>query len=39
MSATPSGRTFLHEKRKFNYMILALLLFGIAFLSAIYLLL
>ena len=39
MSATPGGRTFLHEKRKFNYIILTLLLFGIAFLAAIYLLL
>lgn len=34
-----TNRTFLQEKRKFNYMVLALLLFGIAFLSAIYLLL
>lgn len=32
-------RDFLHEKRKFNYIILAMLSFGIMFLAAIYLLL
>ncbi len=31
-------RGFLQEKRKFNYLVLAMLLFGGAFLTAIYLL-
>lgn len=38
MTAT-TGRAFLQEKRKFNYIVLALLLFGIAFIASIYLLL
>jgi hypothetical protein len=32
-------RSFLQEKRKFNYLVLAMLLFGGAFLAALYLLL
>ena len=33
-----ASRSFLQEKRKFNYLVLAMLLFGSAFLAAIYLL-